>query len=150
MFGFRKGKACATIDTIIGQHTRLEGDIRFSGGLHIDGQVRGNIRAEPGSEAVLTVSEHGRIEGDVEVPNLILNGSVVGDVVVSGRVEMASRGRVNGNLYYNLIEMAMGAEVNGSMVHRGESLAAATGPAPEPEQTQANAVEEHGLSPGNT
>lgn len=118
MFGWGKSTACSSIDTIIGQHTHMKGDIRFSGGLHIDGRVEGNIIAEPGSGAVLTVSEQGSIEGDVQVPNLVLNGAVVGDVHVSERVELASHARVTGNLYYSLIEMAMGAEVNGNMVHR--------------------------------
>lgn len=121
MFGLRKSTSCSSIDTIIGQHTCLKGNISFSGGLHIDGKVEGNITAEPGVDAVLTVSEQGSIEGDVQVPNLVLNGAVVGDVHVSGRVELASHARVTGNLYYSLIEMAMGAEVNGNMVHRVES-----------------------------
>ena len=69
---------------------------------------------------MLTVSEKGRIEGDVRVPNLILNGAVQGDVYASERVELASHARVTGNVYYNLIEMAMGAEVNGNLVHRAE------------------------------
>jgi len=120
MFGWRKNTGCSSIDTIIGQHTRLKGDIHFSGGLHIDGKVEGSIIAEPGVEAVLTVSEQGCIEGDVQVPNLVLNGAVVGDVHVSERVELASHAKVTGNLYYSLIEMAMGAEVNGNMVHRAE------------------------------
>ena len=120
MFGWGKNTGCSSIDTIIGQHTHLKGDIRFSGGLHIDGRVEGNITAEPGVEAVLTVSEQGSIKGDVQVPNLVLNGAVVGDVHVSERVELASHARVTGNLYYSLIEMAMGAEVNGNMVHRAE------------------------------
>lgn len=118
MFGIgRKSSSCA-IDTVIGAQTRLEGDISFSGGLHVDGVIRGSIVAEPGSGSVLTVSESGRIEGDVSVPNLVLNGAVEGDVQVSERVELASHARVTGNVFYNLIEMAMGAEVNGSLVHR--------------------------------
>lgn len=125
MFGLKKKTGCSSIDTIIGQRTQLKGDVCFSGGLHIDGKVEGNIIAESGVEAVLTVSEQGSIEGDVRVPNLVLNGSVVGDVHVSERVELASHARVTGNLYYSLIEMAMGAEVNGSMVHRSEPRRAA-------------------------
>ena len=121
MFGWGKSTGCSSIDTIIGQHTCLKGDIHFSGGLHIDGKVEGKITAEPGVEAVLTVSEQGSIEGDVQVPNLVLNGSIVGDVHVSERVELASHARVTGNLYYSLIEMSMGSEVNGSLVHRAGS-----------------------------
>jgi len=119
MFGKGKKTSCSRIDTVIGQQTRLEGDIHFTGGLHVDGTVKGNIIAEPGSDNVLTVSEKGRIEGDVQVPNLELNGAVEGDVHASERVELASHAKVTGNVYYNLIEMAMGAEVNGNLVHRG-------------------------------
>lgn len=119
MFGKSRKSSCSRIDTVIGEQTHVEGDIRFAGGLHVDGTIKGNILAEPGGDNVLTVSERGRIEGDVQVPNLVLNGAVEGDVHASERVELASHARVTGNLYYNLIEMAMGAEVNGSLVHRG-------------------------------
>ncbi len=119
MFGKGKKTSCSRIDTVIGEQTRLEGDIHFAGGLHIDGTVKGNIIAEPDAENVLTVSEKGRIEGDVQVPNLVLNGAVEGDVHASERVELASHAKVTGNVYYNLIEMAIGAEVNGNLVHRG-------------------------------
>jgi cytoskeletal protein CcmA (bactofilin family) len=118
MFGMGKKANCARIDTVIGAQTCLEGDLRFSGGLHVDGTIKGNIIAEPGSQAMLTVSEQGRIEGEVRVPNLVLNGAVEGDVYCSERVELASRAKVTGNVYYALIEMAMGAEINGSLVHR--------------------------------
>jgi cytoskeletal protein CcmA (bactofilin family) len=110
----------ARVDTIIGQQTRIEGDIHFSGGLHIDGRIKGNIIAEAGSASVLTVSEHGSIEGDVHVPTVILNGSVSGDVRSDDRIELAAKAEVNGDVYYNLIEMAMGAAVNGGLVHQTE------------------------------
>jgi len=118
MFGVGRKSGCSGIDTVIGSQTRLEGDVHFSGGLHVDGTIKGNLVAEPGTEAVLTVSEQGRIEGDVRVPNLVLNGAVQGDVYASERVELACHAKVTGNVYYNLIEMAMGAEVNGNLVHR--------------------------------
>lgn len=120
MFGKGKKGACSRIDTVIGQNTRLEGDVRFSGGLHIDGKIKGNIIAEPGAEAVLTLSEQGSVEGDIQVPNLVLNGAVAGDVHVSERLELASHAKVTGDVFYHLLEMAMGAEVNGNLVHRSE------------------------------
>ena len=125
MFGEgKKPKGSSTrVDTIIGQQTRIEGDIRFTGGLHIDGSIKGNIVAESGSDSVLTVSEHGNIEGDVNVPTVILNGTVVGDVRSGERIELAARAQVNGDVYYNLIEMAMGAAVNGNLVHQAEQKA---------------------------
>lgn len=106
----------AKIDSLIGQNTALRGDIMFSGGLHIDGTVNGNIVAtDPHSQ--LTLSEYGCVEGEVRVPNVVLNGHVEGDVYASDRIELASEARVNGTVYYNLIEMVIGAEVNGKLVH---------------------------------
>jgi cytoskeletal protein CcmA (bactofilin family) len=118
----KKSKSASTkVDTIIGQQTRIEGDVHFSGGLHIDGRVKGGVIAEADSTSVLTVSEHGSIEGDVRVPTVILNGKVTGDVRSAERIELAAKARVDGDVYYNLIEMAMGAAVNGSLVHNAET-----------------------------
>ena len=113
--------ASAKVDTIIGQQTRIEGNIHFTGGLHIDGHIKGNIVSGEGSASVLTVSEHGSIEGNVQVPTVILNGTVTGDVSTEERIELAAKAQVNGNVFYNLIEMAMGAAVNGNLVHQTES-----------------------------
>ncbi|WP_069469697.1 bactofilin family protein [Candidatus Marithrix sp. Canyon 246] len=116
MWGSRKRKV-TRIDSLIGQQTEINGEIVFAGGLHIDGRIEGNITAEDNSGAVLTVSEQGVITGDVRVPNIILNGTVRGNVYAEEHIELALNARVIGNVYYNLIEMAMGAEVNGSLVH---------------------------------
>ncbi len=101
----------------------------------MDGHIHGNVVAEGEGRSVLILSEHGRIEGEVRVPQVVLNGTVIGDVHASERVELASKARVTGNVYYNLIEMAIGAEVNGSLVHRtrtaeAEASAPADAPAP--------------------
>jgi len=109
----------AQIDTLIGGGTVLRGDIHFKEGLHIDGVVKGNVIAE-GENSMLTMSENGRIEGEVRVHNIVLNGEVKGDVHALEHVELAAQARVTGNVYYALIEMAMGAEVNGNLVHRSE------------------------------
>jgi cytoskeletal protein CcmA (bactofilin family) len=119
--GKKPKRASTKVDTIIGQQTRIEGNVHFSGGLHIDGQVKGGVIAEADSTSVLTVSEHGSIEGDVRVPTVILNGRVTGDVRSAERIELAAKARVDGDVYYNLIEMAMGAAVNGSLVHNAET-----------------------------
>ena len=124
MFGVGKKSASARIDTIIGQHTHLQGDVRFTGGLHVDGKITGNVVAEAGTDAVLTISELGRIEGEVRVPNLVLNGAVVGDVHAGEHVELAPQAKVTGNVFYRLIEMAMGAEVNGNLVHQADAAVA--------------------------
>ncbi|MDH5547286.1 MAG: polymer-forming cytoskeletal protein [Gammaproteobacteria bacterium] len=115
-----KKRRTAKIDSLIGQNTEIKGDVIFSGGLHVDGKVSGNVIAEERG-SLLTVSDQGAVEGEVRVPNVILNGSVVGDVHANERIELAPHARVNGNVYYNLIEMAIGAEVNGKLVHRSEA-----------------------------
>lgn len=117
MWGNGKKPRAARVSTLIGQHTEVKGDVSFNGGLHVDGVIAGNVAAPEDEAAMLTVSEQGRIEGEVRVPTMTLNGTVKGDIYATERIELAPRARVYGNVYYNLIEMAMGAEVNGSLVH---------------------------------
>lgn len=103
--------------TMIAKGTEVNGDVKFEGGLLVEGTIKGNVRAEEGSEALLRLSEAGKIEGEIHVPNVVVNGEVNGDVHSSTHVELAAKAVVNGNVHYNLIEMVMGAEVNGSLVH---------------------------------
>ena len=120
MFSKKKKFNSARIDTLIGQGTELKGNLSFSGGLHVDGKIIGNVEADENSDAMLILSEFGCIEGDVKVPNMVLNGEIVGDVFGFNRVELAPKSRINGSVYYNLIEMAIGAEVNGGLVHESK------------------------------
>ncbi|PKM46716.1 MAG: cell shape determination protein CcmA [Gammaproteobacteria bacterium HGW-Gammaproteobacteria-1] len=130
MFGKTKSTTkSAKIDTLIGQNTEIRGDVVFSGGLHVDGTLKGNVIADQDSGSVLSVSERGLVEGDVRVPNVVLNGCVVGDVYASNHIELAPQARVKGNVYYKIIEMARGAEVNGNLVHRGEGAVDTPAPA---------------------
>jgi len=108
------------VDTLIGQQTELRGDVIFSGGLHVDGKIKGNVIADEGGPAVLVLSEHGMIEGEIRVPYIVVNGVVIGDIHVQETAELAPHARVTGNVYYNRIEMSMGAEVNGNLVHLEE------------------------------
>ncbi len=123
----KKSRRASKIDTLIGQHTQITGDVHFEGGLHIDGRIKGSVIAEPDSGSVVSLSELGHIEGELIVPNIVLNGSVVGDVRAENHIELADKARVRGNVYYQFIEMTRGAEVNGSLVHMGEGK-----PTPEP------------------
>lgn len=112
----------AHFDTLVSNKTQIQGDLQFSGGLHIDGLIRGTIRAEEGSEAIVRISDIGEIDGDVIAPHIIVNGTVHGDVYASKHIELASNASIKGNVYYHLIEMAMGAEVNGNLVHHKEPV----------------------------
>ena len=116
MLGRAKKRKPTKVDSLIGQHSRVLGDIRFGGGLHVDGMIKGNVQSDADERATLTVSDRGSIEGEVRVPYIILNGLVRGDVYANEHIELASSARVEGNVFYALIEMAMGAEVNGKLV----------------------------------
>jgi cytoskeletal protein CcmA (bactofilin family) len=105
------------IDTLVGPATRIIGDVHFAGGFHVDGFVKGNVDAPGDSGSTLSISEGGVVEGSVAVPNVILNGTVKGDILAHARLELGATARVEGNVYYGLIEMAIGAEINGKLVH---------------------------------
>ena len=115
----KKHKA-SKLDSLVGKNSCVTGDISFSGGLHVDGVIRGAVLGEVESLSSLTVSEHGTIEGQVRVARIFLNGLVKGDVYSTERVELASSARVEGDVYYGLMEMAIGAEVNGKLVRISE------------------------------
>jgi cytoskeletal protein CcmA (bactofilin family) len=120
---FNKGKNKAKtvrIDTLIGQHTHIKGDISFSGGLRIDGNVEGNVNAMNDKDSVLTLSDLGSIQGEIRVPNLVINGTIVGNVFASERVELAPKAKIQGNVYYRMLEMVIGAQVNGQLIHISE------------------------------
>ena len=103
--------------TLISTDTVVVGDLHFSGNLDIEGLVQGNIVAQPGVDALVRVVDKGRVEGEIRAPGVIINGTVQGDVHSSKHLELAPRGRVQGNVFYALLEMAAGSEVNGSLTH---------------------------------
>jgi cytoskeletal protein CcmA (bactofilin family) len=117
MFG-RKERRHSVVDTLVGSNSRVNGDLEFDGGCHINGSVKGSVTADSEGNSALSVSEEGSVEGGVSVPFVVLKGIVRGDVVASQRVELGTTARVIGNVYYNLIEMAIGAEINGKLVHQ--------------------------------
>ena len=113
----RKQNKDLKIDTLIGAGTRINGDVEFAGGLHLDGYISGNVSAEPNTEAILSVSEQGGIEGSVSATSVILNGIVKGDIDATLRVELGEKARVLGNVRYSAIETAVGAQINGKLIH---------------------------------
>jgi cytoskeletal protein CcmA (bactofilin family) len=124
MLGSKKsGFSVSGNTTLVSQDTVIVGDVRFSGNLDIEGLVQGNIVAEPGKDALVRLVGKGRVEGDIRVPCVIINGEIIGDVYSSKQLELASKARVKGNVFYTLVEMAAGSEVNGSLTHLGEGSA---------------------------
>ncbi len=118
MLGGKKPKISSSgPTTLVSSGTRVVGDIHFSGTLDVEGIVQGNIIAEPDKEALVRVVHKGRVEGDIMAPAVVINGMVKGDVSSTRHLELASKARVEGNVLYALVEMAVGSEVNGSLKH---------------------------------
>ncbi len=109
-------KPCNTIDTLIGVKTELKGDILFSGGLRIDGKIKGNIVAKGDGNSTLVLSEHAVVVGNVTVPHIISNGTIKGNVRSTERIELQPKAEIAGDVYYKVIEMALGAVINGNLV----------------------------------
>ena len=107
-----------SIDTLVGPKTRINGDVDFTGGLHLDGYINGNVKGDSNESTFLSISEHGCVEGSVIAPNVVLNGIVKGDIDASNRVELGAKARVLGNVHYTIIETAVGAQINGKLIHR--------------------------------
>jgi len=117
-------KPCNTIDTLIGVKTEIKGDITFAGGLRIDGKINGNIIAEGDGSSTLVLSEHAEVAGNVDVPHMVLNGKIKGNVHCAQRIELQPQAEIYGDLHYKIIEMALGATINGNLVREAESTEA--------------------------
>jgi cytoskeletal protein CcmA (bactofilin family) len=134
MFGRRK-QTSTRIDTLLGRTANLQGDLEFSGGLHLDGRVNGNVRSTATDGGALSVSETGFIEGCVEVTNIVMNGTVNGDMHARERLVLGGKARVNGNVYYGVIEMAPGAVITGKLIPLGSEVAQAAAAPPAGDET---------------
>ncbi|WP_293000298.1 polymer-forming cytoskeletal protein [Nevskia sp.] len=116
--GASSGSKGGTVDTLIGRQTEILGDVRFAGGLYIDGRIKGMVSTGTADgSATLSLSETGVIEGDVRVPNVVLNGTVIGDVRASEKLVLNAKAKVTGTVYYKVLQMEPGATINGQLVH---------------------------------
>lgn len=119
MFGVKKNsKPQNRIDSLIGVGTRIEGNVTFSGGLRVDGEVRGNICSEKGQSGTLVISEQAVVEGIITVGHVVINGSVIGPVFAGESLELLPCARVTGDVEYLQLEMQQGAVVQGRLVHQ--------------------------------
>jgi cytoskeletal protein CcmA (bactofilin family) len=121
MFFKKSNRIQNTIDTLIGADTRIEGDIHFSGGLRVDGAIRGNVSEPNASPSTLILSEHGRIEGAVNASKIVINGKVVGPVQSNQFIELQPKARITGDVYYKSLEMHTGAVIEGNLVYLGDN-----------------------------
>lgn len=113
-------EATTNVDSLIGERTRFQGDLNFQGGLHVDGEVKGKLMSLEDGSAMLTLSESGLIEGEAHVPHMHINGRLKGDIHSSEKLVLSEKARIDGNVYYRLLEIAVGAEINGQLIHVSE------------------------------
>ena len=124
MFGSKLGSAPKnSIDSLIGIGTRVDGNVVFSGGLRIDGEVRGNISCENGLEGTLVISEKASVEGSITVGHVVINGTVIGPVFAGESLELLPAARVTGDVEYHQIEMQQGAVIQGRLIHQASAKA---------------------------
>lgn len=117
MFRKKAKKPQSRIDSLIGAGTIIEGNVTFAGGLRVDGQIKGNVVASGGQPSTLVASEQARIDGEIHVSHLVVNGAINGPVYCSEFLELQARSRVKGDVHYNTLEMHLGAVVEGRLVH---------------------------------
>ena len=106
------------IDSLIGVGTKIEGNVLFSGGLRVDGSIKGDVSETGDQPSTLVLSEQSRIEGVIRVSHVVINGTVVGPVQAQEYVELQSKSRVTGDVFYKTLEMHVGAIVEGKLVHQ--------------------------------
>ena len=111
MFRKQPSKPQNRIDSLIGVGTKIEGNVNFTGGLRVDGEVVGNVTAVSDEPSTLVLSEKARIEGEISVSHLVVNGEITGPVYVAEFLELQSRSRVKGDVHYNSLEMHLQAVV---------------------------------------
>lgn len=116
------------VETLVGPHAVIRGDVSFTGGLYVEGTIHGKVLAEDGSAAVITIADSGHVEGEVRAPVVVINGRMTGDIYAAERIELAANARVNGNIHYKVVEMAAGAMITGRLIHADAPLAQLTGP----------------------
>lgn len=117
MFGSGHSKPQNRIDSLIGAGTKIVGDVHFTGGLRVDGEIDGSIIATPGKPSTLVLSEHARVNGEVNVTHLVVNGEVTGPVNVAEYLELQSKSKVTGDVHYKTLEIQLGAVVEGKLIH---------------------------------
>lgn len=122
MFSKKQNKPQNRIDSLIGAGTSINGNLSFSGGLRVDGEVKGNIIAVPGKPSTLVLSEHGSVKGEINVTHLVVNGVIEGQVHAEEYMELQSKARVVGDVHYKTLETQLGAIVEGRLIHLANAV----------------------------
>jgi cytoskeletal protein CcmA (bactofilin family) len=121
MFSNRNSKPQNRIDSLVGAGTKIEGNISFTGGLRVDGEIKGNVIADPSKPSTLVLSENARVEGEIRVTHLVVNGTIVGPVDATAYLELQAKAKVTGDVHYKTLEIQLGAIVEGRLIHLAEA-----------------------------
>jgi cytoskeletal protein CcmA (bactofilin family) len=122
MFGNKHSKPQNRIDSLIGAGTKVNGDVHFSGGLRVDGEIDGNVTANLGKPSTLVLSEHARVDGAINVTHLVVNGVVTGPVYAADYLELQSKAKLIGDVHYKTLEIQLGAIIEGKLIHLAEGV----------------------------
>jgi cytoskeletal protein CcmA (bactofilin family) len=112
MFG---KKAQPPIKSLIAQGSRIEGNLQFTEGLRIDGEVVGNTRANTEQSSILVISESAVVQGEIHADHVIINGTVRGPVYARELLELQPKARIEGDVHYKALEMHQGAMITGQL-----------------------------------
>ena len=121
MFSSRQSKPQNRIDSLVGAGTRIDGNVSFAGGLRVDGEIKGNVIADSSKPSTLVLSEQARVEGEIKVTHLVVNGTIVGPVSASEYLELQGKAKVIGDVHYKSLEIQLGAIIEGRLIHLAEA-----------------------------
>lgn len=121
MFSSRHSKPQNRIDSLVGAGTRIDGNVSFAGGLRVDGEIKGDVIADPSKPSTLVLSEHARVDGEIRVTHLVVNGTIVGPVSASEYLELQGKAKVIGDVHYKSLEIQLGAIIEGRLIHLAEA-----------------------------
>lgn len=130
MLGSKKKKAFANHHSLLSPSSKIVGDIYFSGDFYIEGNIKGNIHAEADKPSKLIIHQDAFVEGDIHVPNIVINGRVRGTVYATKHIELSAKAIVEGAIHYQSIEMVRGSQLIGQLVSLGAGLEEVAAPKP--------------------
>lgn len=113
MFG---KKAQPPIKSLIAEGSRIEGNLKFTDGLRVDGEVMGDIRANTDKPSILVISESASVNGEIHADHVIINGSIRGPVHARELLELQPKAKIEGDVHYRALEMHQGAVIAGQLV----------------------------------
>lgn len=111
----KKKRKFVAITTLIDKDIVISGDTTYTGGIRIDGKIKGNLKVHGDEGSLLIMGYGSTITGDVEVEKAIINGEINGNVKCNDYLELNTNAIVNGSIEYDIIEVQEGAKITGDL-----------------------------------